>query len=92
MSPMTTQIERTGDEELACRELVELVTEYLDGALDPAARARVDAHLAACDGCTTYVDQLRAVIAAAPRIVPEPVPPALMERLLKAFRAGRSGM
>ena len=86
------RVERSGDDELACRELVELVTEYLDGALDPAARARVDAHLATCDGCTTYVDQVRAVMAATPRILPEPVPPALMERLLVAFRAGRSGM
>ena len=89
---MTMQIERPEADELACRELVELVTEYLDGALDPAARARVDAHLATCDGCTTYLDQVQAVMAAAPHILPEPVPPALMRRLLEAFRAGRSGM
>jgi anti-sigma factor RsiW len=89
---MTMQIERPGNDELACRELVELVTDYLDGALDPAARARVDAHLATCDGCTTYIDQVRAVMAATPRIVPEPVPPALMQRLLEAFRAGRRVM
>lgn len=89
---MTMQIERPEDDELACRELVELVTEYLDGALDPAARARVDAHLAACDGCTTYIDQVRAVMAATPRILLELVPPALMQRLLEAFRAGRRGM
>jgi len=87
-----TQIGRSGDDELACRELVELVTEYLDGALDTAARARVDAHLAICEGCTTYVDQVREVMAATRRLPPEPVPPALMERLLEAFRAGRSGM
>lgn len=89
---MTMQIERPEDAELACRELVELVTEYLDGALELAARARVDAHLATCDGCTTYIDQVRAVMAAAPRILPELVPPALMQRLLEAFRAGRRGM
>jgi anti-sigma factor RsiW len=89
---MTMAMERPGDDELACRELVELVTEYLDGALELAARARVDAHLATCDGCTTYIDQVRAVMAATHRISPEPVPPALMQRLLEAFRAGRSGM
>ena len=89
---MTMQIEGPGDDELACRELVELVTEYLDGALDPAARARVDAHLATCDGCTTYIDQVRGVMAATRRMPPQPVPPALMERLLAAFRAGRSGV
>ena len=86
-----TQIERSGADELACRELVELVTEYLEGALSTAARARVDAHLATCDGCATYVDQLRGVVAATHQLPPEPVPPALMARLLEAFRAGRSG-
>jgi len=88
---MTTQIDRSGDE-LACRELVELVTEYLDGVLDAAARARVDAHLALCDGCFSYLDQVRAAVEAAHRLPPEAVPPALMGRLLVAFRAGRSEM
>lgn len=89
MSAMT-QIERPGDDELACRELVELVTDYLDGALEPAARARVDAHLTECDGCTIYIDQVRETIAATRHLPPEPVPPVLMARLLDAFRAGRS--
>jgi anti-sigma factor RsiW len=49
--------------DLNCDELVELVTGYLDGALDDETERRVADHLAGCDGCTTYVDQVRQTIA-----------------------------
>ena len=49
--------------DLACRELVELVTDYLEGALTPGERARFEAHIAGCEGCTHYVAQIRATIA-----------------------------
>jgi anti-sigma factor RsiW len=49
--------------DLHCDELVELVTDYLDGALDDKTGRRVADHLAGCDGCTTYVDQMRQTIA-----------------------------
>ena len=49
---------------LACIELVELVTEYFDDALPPVDRARFERHLMTCDGCTTYVEQIRQTIAA----------------------------
>ena len=49
--------------DLACRELVELVTDYLEGALSPGDRARFEAHIAGCEGCTHYVEQIRATIA-----------------------------
>ena len=48
--------------ELACRELVELATEYLEDALDVLERARVDAHLAECPDCDEYVAQIRRTI------------------------------
>ena len=48
--------------DLNCDELVELVTGYLDGALDDETERRVADHLAGCDGCTTYVDQVRQTI------------------------------
>ena len=48
--------------ELNCDELVERVTDYLDGALDDETKRRVSDHLAGCDGCTTYVDQIRQTI------------------------------
>ena len=49
--------------DLSCRELVELVTEYLEGALPEGERARFEAHLANCAGCETYLEQVRATIA-----------------------------
>ena len=48
---------------IRCQELVELVTAYLDGVLPAQERERVDLHLAGCDGCTAYMEQLRATIA-----------------------------
>jgi len=49
-------------EDLSCQELVELVTEYLEGALAPGERARFDAHLAQCDGCTIHLARMRITI------------------------------
>jgi MFS family permease len=51
------------EHELACKQLVELVADYLDDALSPEMRARFDEHLAGCDGCTTYLSQTRRVMA-----------------------------
>ena len=47
---------------MTCQQLVELVTDYLDGALPSADRAAFDAHLALCPGCVTYVEQLRTTV------------------------------
>ena len=55
--------------ELPCRELVDLVTDYLDGALPPGWRAGFEEHLAGCDGCTEYVQQIRATIKALESLV-----------------------
>jgi hypothetical protein len=49
-------------DQLTCRELVRLVTDYLKGALSEHDRRRFDAHLVACDGCTTYLGQVRYTI------------------------------
>jgi len=48
--------------DLTCRELVELVTDYLEGALDSTTRRRVDEHLAGCPGCTAYLDEMRVTV------------------------------
>jgi anti-sigma factor RsiW len=73
----------------SCDGVVELVTEYLDGALDPEVRARFDAHLDVCDGCDIYLDQMRATIAVSGRVGLENVPPATLDGLIAAFRAAR---
>ena len=49
--------------DLSCQELVELVTDYLEGALPPREHARFEAHLTACEGCARHVEQLRTTIA-----------------------------
>ena len=74
------------DREVACREIVELVTAYLDDALTPADRERFEEHLVFCDGCDMYLEQMRATILATRRLTPEPLPAELEERLLEAFR------
>ena len=76
---------------LSCRELVELVTDYLEGGLAPADRARFDAHIGACDACTMYLDQMRATIAALGHLPPESLSPEAERELLEAFRGWRAG-
>jgi anti-sigma factor RsiW len=49
-------------EELTCRELVELVTDYFEGALPDSERARFEAHLDECEGCRLYLEQMRTTI------------------------------
>lgn len=71
---------------LTCAELVELVTDYLEGALEPAARRRFDEHLAVCLGCEDYLDQIRATIAIAGRVTPDDLDPVARDRLLATFR------
>ncbi len=73
-------------EELTCRELVELVTDYLEGALPPEDAARFDRHLAVCPGCTTYVEQIRQTVRQAGRLHEDDLAPAAREALLAQFR------
>jgi anti-sigma factor RsiW len=74
--------------DLSCQELVELVTDYLEGALPREDRARFEAHVAACSGCETYVSQMRAMIALA-RAGGDRVQPRDVSPLLDAFRDWR---
>jgi anti-sigma factor RsiW len=76
----------TAADELTCRELVELVTEYLEGALPDEERARFEAHLAECEGCAAYLAQMRDTLRIAGRLREESIAPAARESLLRAFR------
>ena len=49
------------NDDLACIEEVELITEYLEGALPDAERRRLEAHLESCPGCTAYLEQMKMV-------------------------------
>ena len=72
--------------EMPCRELVELVTEYLDDRLSPVDRARFEAHLAACDACRAFLEQFRQTIRALGRLPEESLSPEARAALLAAFR------
>jgi len=76
---------------LTCREVVELLSDHLEGALSAAARARVEAHLAACPHCLAYLAQLRATIGALGRLREPRVPRPVLERLFAVFRRRRKG-
>jgi anti-sigma factor RsiW len=71
---------------LVCREFVELVTDYLEGMLSEEERIRFEAHLADCDGCDGYLEDMRRLVGSLHEL-PEPPPdPATREALVRAFR------
>jgi anti-sigma factor RsiW len=72
--------------EMACQELVELVTGYFDGSLSRRDRRRFDAHIRGCEHCTAYVEQMRVMIAATGRLTEDDLEPAARDELLAAFR------
>lgn len=72
--------------DIRCRELVELVTAYLEGDLDEATAARVRAHLDVCPPCVAYVEQMRRTVVALGAAPREPVPGDVRAALLDAFR------
>lgn len=76
---------------LACKELVELITEYLEGTLPRRLRKRVEKHLAACDGCTAYLEQMRFTIQATGRLTEESLPEPMKAELLHAFQTWSAG-
>jgi anti-sigma factor RsiW len=77
-------------EELSCQELVELVTEYFEGALSPQEALRFEQHAATCKGCGRYLDQMRRTIEIAGLLTPDSIPPAAEAALLHAFRDWKS--
>lgn len=77
-------------EHLSCQELVELVTDYLENALPADERARFEAHIGRCDGCTVYLRQMRQTIELTGSLSPEALSPEAERALLHAFRGWRS--
>jgi anti-sigma factor RsiW len=71
--------------QIVCQQLVELVTDYLEGDLEVADRAAVEQHLSACGHCTAYVRQVRRLLELTAGSA-EPVPDALLEDLMTRFR------
>jgi len=75
-----------GPHDITCRELVELVSNYLEGALPGDDRERFEAHLAVCDPCLEYIEQIRETGKLASRIDEEALDPEVREHLLVAFK------
>ena len=73
-------------DDITCKELVELVTAYFEGALDAGDRQRFDAHLEICAGCRTYVEQMRETARLTGRLDPDRLDPELREGLVESFR------
>ncbi len=76
--------------DLDCIELVEMTTDYFEGALAPADVARLESHLTECDGCTEYVRQMRVTQEALGQVDVTAIAAPARERLLTAFRAWKS--
>jgi anti-sigma factor RsiW len=74
---------------LVCRQAVELMSDYVDGALAARDRARLEAHLAGCPHCTEYLAQIREVITAAGRVEPDDLPPQALDELVMLYRRWR---
>lgn len=81
----------TTADELTCQELVELVTDYLEGALPAHERARFDEHLANCRHCRVYLEQMRRTIRAVGRLTVETIPDEARDALLTRFREWKRG-
>ena len=79
------------DPELTCHELVELVTDYLEGAMSLPEQARLEEHLAVCRSCRDYLEQMRLTIGSVGHLSEDAVPPAAQQELLSVFRAWKGG-
>jgi anti-sigma factor RsiW len=88
---MRLRLRRRRPDPLACREFVELVTDYLDGALSNEQRARFEEHLSGCEHCTGYLHDMRMLVASAAEVELPPADPATHAALLRAFRELRGG-
>ena len=75
--------------QMACKELVELVTDYLEGTLSLSDRSRFDEHLTTCPFCQIYMDQMRQTIRTLGQLPEEAISPQALEALLAHFRRWR---
>ncbi len=76
--------------ELVCQQVVELVTDYLQGGLSRSQRRRFEAHLAGCEHCTEYLQQMRETIALTGRLRVEDLTPQMRDEFSALYRSWRS--
>ena len=71
---------------MSCKELIELVTDYLEGVLPSEERARFEEHLSQCPGCEIYLEQIRQIIRTLGKLDEDSIPPLARDTLLQTFR------
>ena len=76
---------------MRCQDLVELVTEYLEGTLSPEDREQFDKHLRRCEGCTHYLEQMRRTISLSGKLTEDHLSQAAKDELLALFRDWQVG-
>jgi len=79
--------------DLACRELVQLVSDYLEGVLPAAERDQFEQHIASCPGCDVYLRQMRELVRVSGRIAvgaPQPEPPPELLRMFAVWKTERA--
>jgi anti-sigma factor RsiW len=74
------------EQTLTCHDVVEIITDYLEDALSPADRLRVEDHLRACPGCTNYLEQMREMIRLTGMVNEDEIPEQQRQQLQDAFR------
>lgn len=75
-------------EDVACRQVVEMITDYLDGALPVEHRSALEQHLVLCEGCTTFFDQMRTTIGMTGVLREEDVPDEVMAVVMRVIKEG----
>jgi anti-sigma factor RsiW len=86
---MADEPSRRHPDDPACTEVVELVTDYLEGALPAADARRLERHVATCPGCTEYLEQMRALAGSLGGLAEDSIPAATRDGLIAAFRSSR---
>jgi len=76
--------------DLVCQQVVELITDYLEGSLSRSDRRRLEGHLRACPNCTAYLDQMRATIAATGSLRPDDLSDEALAEFTDLFRRWRA--
>ena len=72
--------------DVVCQQAVELVTDYIEGALSRADRRRFESHLAGCPHCTEYFEQMRVTIQLSGRVEPDELPPEVRHEIVALYR------
>ena len=76
---------------IVCRQAVEMMTDYLEGAMPDRQRVRFEGHLAGCAACRAYLDQMRLMIRAMGHIDPASLPGPVLEEIVDLYRRQRAG-